>query len=362
MEEMCRNATLAVHGELELFRCSEYVITRLSFAGAVSATGFCLNMMMLLLIRLHEPVFSTQNRLVLNLCVNNLVFCAYVLPVYIYDLVRGLDNDWGVFCRLHGFFFMFMQCNVIMAYLHIALHRYFTVVLPGSHIFSYGSARKTWLIVLLSSALLALVMSVGLLGIWGSYGQSRTSGVCTLLSDSSNYKLFGYLVAILLPLVAMVYCYGHILIVVRRHKARLSRASNSQSSKSSTGSSSLNGSIRQKFKSKEAYVTLLSVSVVSVFALSFIPYLLAQHVSFLQNWVIFQAVSGALSYIHALTDPLIYVLGDSSLRRHLKRLFENSKCDEEEVDEEEGKRGEQDDEDVEMDVGPLLSNTTDVNA
>lgn len=354
---LCGNST--VDGDLHLFLCREYVATRLAFAGVVAAVGFCLNVLMLLLIYFNESSLTAQNRLVLNLCCNNIVFCVYVLPVYIYDLVRGLDNDWGIYCELQGFFFMFNQCNVILAYLHITLHRYFTIVFPNSTVLGYGSARKTWVIVAISSALLALVMSVGLLGIWGRYGQSWTSGVCTLLSDkqggSGNYKLFGYLVAILFPLVAMAYCYGHILYIVRRHKNRFTRGTKAPLTPS-LSITSQSDSIRSKFKSRETYVTVLSVSVVAVFALSYIPYLLAQHVNFLQNWILFQAVSGALSYVHALTDPLIYVLGDSTLRKQLRRLFQDSKCNEEDEEDKDGRKNNDQEEVVleEMDNGPLL--------
>jgi uncharacterized protein len=88
--------------------------------------------------------------------------------------------------------------------------------------------------------------------------------------------------------------------------------------------------------------------------LSFLPYLIAQHISMMETWVLFQSVAGALSYIHALTDPLIYVLGDSKLRRQLTRLFQESRCEEPEDEPDKDDDGQKKEEEVELDSGPLL--------
>ena len=314
-----------------MYLCLEYTTTRLVFALLVAAAGFFFNSLMALLIYLHEQVVTTQNRLVLNLCLNNMVFCCYVLPVYVYDLSQGLQNKWGVFCEIQGFIFMFVQCNVILAYLHITLHRYFTIVFARTGTLGYGSARRTWMIVTFSSLLLAAVMSLGLVHIWGRYGQSHSSGICTLLSDKDggedgNFKLFGNLLAILLPLLAMAYCYGHILYTMRRHSERLDKGMHAALKSGEHRGSPTSDGTRNKRRSREVYVTVLSVSIVAVFVVSYVPYLVAQHVTSFHNWVMLHALSGALAYIHALTDPLIYVLGDSRLRKLLQQVASKSNC------------------------------------
>ena len=104
---------------VRLYLHKEYTIIRMVSACLVAAVGFVFNCVTAVAIGYYERPLNIQNRLVLNLCINNVIFCGYFLPLITYDLYTDVHNKWGVFCQIQGFLYIFSNCNILLAYLHI---------------------------------------------------------------------------------------------------------------------------------------------------------------------------------------------------------------------------------------------------
>ena len=266
-------------------------------------------MVTVLVLVLYERPFTIQNRLVLNLCINNIIFCVYVLPVYIYDLYVNINSSWGWFCTFQGFAYVFLPCNIMLAYLHITLHRYFAIVFVSKiNGPSYGSYKKTCMIIIASTLLVVAILFPGLLHKWGSFARSPVFGNCTVLP--STFNIFGQTLAVVLPLCTMIYCYSHILYIVRKQRTRVQAML----------------PVNSETKSQDVRLTVASVLIVLIFFISFMPTLLGDQIPFLRGLVPFQGLSGVLAFTHALTDPVIYVFFDKKLKDDLKKMFRKCRC------------------------------------
>ncbi|ELT91476.1 hypothetical protein CAPTEDRAFT_209180 [Capitella teleta] len=168
---------------------------------------------------------SMQNRLLLNLFLVNCTLCGIILPVHMVDLSQGIDNDWGFFCNILGSLINYGNCSGFIAYLHITLHRYFAVVFAQSKSIGYGSTLKTSLIVGICNLIPGIVMAPGLIGAWGKFGVEPSHGTCNLLEaqngGSVTFNMFGQVVALGIPLITMIYCYGHIIYTVKRQRKKV---------------------------------------------------------------------------------------------------------------------------------------------
>ena len=279
--------------------------------------GTMLNMVTVLVVEssafIYKRPLTIQNRMMLNLCFNNIIFCTYVLPMYIYDLYRNIHSSWGKFCRFQVFIYIFIPCNNILAYLHITLHRYFAIVFVFNvYRPSYGNCRKTCSIIAISTLLVVIIMLPAMLQVWGSFGRSSVSGTCKLLLSgrSRGFHQFGQTLAIVLPLITMIYCYSHILYTVRRQRTRIQASL----------------PVNTDAKSNDTCLTVASVCIVLVFFVCFMPTMLAEQIPSLRDVVVVQALAGVLAYTHAITDPLIYVFFDRKLKKDLKKMFRRLSC------------------------------------
>lgn len=298
---------------LNLYLCPEFVITRMFFAITVVVVGLPLNVITIWAIWRYERPLNTQSVLVLNLCLNNVIFSGIVMPIVTADMWVVMD---GPLCVPIGGLLLLCQLSVIFAYLHITLHRYFTVILPQSHWITYGPPKKAVLIVFLVFVPVFSHIMLALTGIWGLFHESPSTGTCTLArgidGGDSTYNLLSMVIFLLVPVIIMSVCYAHILLFVRKKRRQICAQTQPVHQKD-----------RQRIRreKRENRLTLIAMTTVIVFIITWIPYLAAQQLSALYDIVMFHAFAGALVYIHAITDPLIYVIGAKQLRDHLRRLL-----------------------------------------
>jgi hypothetical protein len=296
---------------LNLFLCPEFVITRAFFAIGVAVIGTPLNILTILAIWRFERPLTTQSILVLNLCLNNVIFAGLVMPLVTIDMWVTLE---GPLCVPLGGLLLLCQLNVLLAYLHITLHRYFSVLLPQSNWVTYGSPKKAAVIVFIVFIPIFSHIVLGSTGTWGLYHESPSTGTCTLaraIDGGDNlYNIISMIVFLVLPVIIMSACYAHILSFVRNKRRQIRAQQQIQPGDRS----------KMKKERRETRLTLIAMITVIVFVISWIPYLVAQQFRALYPIVMFNAIAGSLVYIHAITDPLIYVIGAKQLRDHLIRL------------------------------------------
>ena len=161
---------------------------------------------------------------------------------------------------------------------------------------------------------LSLILLSALFGVWGQLGYYPPTGMCVSYSEDKADDLYRSLTLVLsfvLPLVVMIYCYSHILFEVLRQKKKLLKTVVKEASQG--------GRKMQVSKwNKEVYLAGVSALIIGVYILTWLPSFLVVNVKALSENSVFWGISYVTNKIHAVTDPLIYVLGDPRLRRHIR--------------------------------------------
>ena len=291
----------------------ELIPIRVTGCSLVAIFGLILNILAVGLILRFERPLTTQNRLILNMCANGLLLSGYALPFDMYKLQHP-EDDLGWLCRCSGFIVLLAQGASFAAYLLVSLHRYFMVVARQSTILSFGGATRTTVIIGATWLFLSLILLSALFGVWGQLGYFPWTGLCTSYFEDEDDKLFGRLVLFLsfiLPLFVMIYCYSHILFEVLRQKKKIFKTVVQEAGQG--------GRRKQLSKwKKEVHLAGISALIIGVYILTWLPNFLIFNVKVLSQNSVFWSISYVANKIHAVTDPLIYVLGDPRLRRHVR--------------------------------------------
>ena len=226
---------------------------------------------------------------------------------------------------------MYVQAGVILAvYLHITLHRYFTVMqglLPDcsmAHLGNFGIHKPYGIFTDVTRSVehLGEVCSITFLcGVCslshGKYGGD--SGQEPLWRDPGDLRRQFY--------------HNVLLLLFALKKVEYSITTHHSSSSSpGTGTSSPTPGQRQlgflrgntRGKSKEVHVKLVSRHGFPGVLLC--PLFISPLVSSLCHCVMLQALAASLTHIHALTHPIICVSGDQQLCHHLVQFIRVSQC------------------------------------
>ncbi|EEB14238.1 class A rhodopsin-like G-protein coupled receptor GPRmtn, putative [Pediculus humanus corporis] len=209
--------------DVELSRFSRELLT---FAAVVTViimvAGVIGNLLTILALIKCPKIRNVASTFIMSLCVADFIFCLFVLPFSSSRFIHGGWIHGPLLCTLFPFL---RYGNIGVSLLSIAMitiNRYVMI----AHYSSYNRIYKTKyiavMIVLCWSLSYGMILPT-LFGIWGKFGKDMKLGTCSIIPDENgrSAKTPLFIIAFLIPCIAICCCYARIFWVVRSSELRI---------------------------------------------------------------------------------------------------------------------------------------------
>ncbi|XP_057379048.1 G-protein coupled receptor moody-like isoform X1 [Daphnia carinata] len=168
----------------------------------------------------YTKVRNATAMFIINLSVSDLMFCCFNLPLATSLFYHRAWVHGEALCTLFPLMRYGLLAVSIFTVLAITLNRYIMIGHPRLYPKLY---KRRHLILMIALTWLGCFGSLlpTLLGEWGTFGLDKEIGSCSILPDAQRRspKEFLFVVAFVLPCLAIVVCYARIFFIVRRAAA-----------------------------------------------------------------------------------------------------------------------------------------------
>jgi len=203
---------------------AEYPDALLQFAVAACVlfilVGVPGNFITILALLRYTKVRNATAMFIINLSVSDLMFCCFNLPLATSNFYHRAWVHGPTLCVLFPLMRYGLVAVSIFTVLAITLNRYIMIGHPRLYPRLY---KRRLLILMIALTWLGCFGSLlpTLFGQWGVFGLDEEMGSCSILQDRHQHspKEFLFVVAFLLPCVAIVVCYARIFFIVRQAAA-----------------------------------------------------------------------------------------------------------------------------------------------
>ncbi|KAJ8350801.1 hypothetical protein SKAU_G00259310 [Synaphobranchus kaupii] len=261
------------------------------FLGCIMIFGFLNNLLVLILFCKFKTLRTPVNMLLLNISVSDMLVCLFGTTLSFASSIRGqwLVGTHG--CMWYGFI---NSCFGIVSLVSLAMlsyDRYSTLTVYNRRAPDY---RKP-LMAVGGSWLYSLLWTVPPLLGWSSYGLEGAGTSCSVTwtertAWSHSYIICLFIFCLVLPIAAMVYCYGRLLYTVKQ-VGRIRRTAT---------------------RRREYHILLMVITTVVCYLLCWMPYgVVALMATFGRPGIISpiaSVVPSLLAKSSTVINPLIYIL------------------------------------------------------
>nr|XP_034183593.1 G-protein coupled receptor moody [Osmia lignaria] len=154
---------------------------------------------------------------IINLSISDLMFCCFNLPLATSTFWHSSWNHGALLCQLFPLLRYGLVAVSLFTILSITINRYVMIGHPKLYRTVYKG--KYLIPMVLSTWIIAFgVLIVTWFGSWGRFGLDIAIGSCSILPDANGRspKEFLFVVAFLIPCIAIVVCYARIFCIVRK--------------------------------------------------------------------------------------------------------------------------------------------------
>ncbi|XP_020374117.2 opsin-3-like [Rhincodon typus] len=272
--------------------------------GSIGLLGFTNNMLVLLLFCRYKVLRSPINLLLANISVSDLLVCTLGTPFSFAASARQrwLIGEMG--CIWYGFANTVFGTVSLISLTILSYDRYITITGATEADKTNYSKAFAWISF---SWIYSLIWTLPPLFGWSQYGPEGPGTTCSVNWHSKDTANVSYIVCLfvfclVIPFLVIVYCYGKILLTVR--KVRVSN---------STG------------RAREHKVLLMVTSMVACFLLCWLPYgVVALVATFGRPGLVSPAASiipSILAKSSTVYNPIIYVFLNKQFYRCFKALL-----------------------------------------
>ncbi|KAM9846429.1 pinopsin-like [Aulostomus maculatus] len=271
--------------------------------GFILVFGFLGNFTVLLVFSRFPGLRTPVNLLLINISASDMLVCIFGTPFSLAASVRGRWLTGSSGCRWYGFSNALFGIVSLISLSLLSFERY-CVVLRSTRPDSSQYLRAR--LAVAASWLYSLAWTLPPLLGWSSYGPEGPGTTCSVQwhqrsAAARSYISCLFIFCLLLPLLLMFYCYGRILLAVRRVARQVTRINHMAT------------------EQREGRVLLMVVSMVTAYLLCWMPYAV---VAMLSSFGRPRAVPPAASLIPSLLaktstvlNPVIYVLLNNQFSR-----------------------------------------------
>lgn len=243
---------------------------------------------------------------VLSLCVSDLLFCSFSLPL---TAVRYFQEAWTLgetLCKLFPVIFYGNVAVSLLSMVGITLNRYILIACHGLYSKIYKPAYIILQLILVW-AIAFFMMLPPLLGIWGQCGLDEGTFSCTILEkDGKSIKKFLFLIGFLIPCLVIIVSYSCIYWTVKRQKQKL-KAHRCLKTKESA--------ITAHRQREDNRLTMMMLTIFICFIICFLPLMLVNVIDSHNTshpWLhIFASV---MAWASCVINPFIYAASNRNYR------------------------------------------------
>ncbi|KAG8448414.1 hypothetical protein GDO86_015490 [Hymenochirus boettgeri] len=191
--------------------------------GCILVLGSLYNSIVLLIFVKFTATRTPINMILLNISVSDLLVCVFGTPFSFASSISGrwLLGEQG--CKWYGFCNSLFGLVSLVSLAMLSYERYLTVLkCTKADITDY---KKSWFCIV-GSWCYCLCWTLPPLFGWSSYGLESSGTTCSVVWHSRSLNNISYIVCLflfclVLPLLVMIFCYGHILKVIRGQVCRI---------------------------------------------------------------------------------------------------------------------------------------------
>ncbi|XP_018410541.1 PREDICTED: pinopsin-like [Nanorana parkeri] len=281
------------------------------FLGCILVQGSLYNSMVLIIFVKFEAVRTPINMILLNISVSDLLVCVFGTP---FSFAASVSGRWLIGrrgCVWYGFCNSLFGIVSLVSLSLLSYERYLTVLKCEK--VDASNYRKAW-ICIIGSWLYSLFWTMPPLFGWSSYGLESSGTTCSVVWHSKSQNNVSYIVCLflfclILPLLVMIFSYGHIVKVIRGQMGRI------------------NLSTAQK---REHHLLFMVLCMITCYLFCWMPYGLVSLITTFGKPGIISPTVGIIPSILAKSstcvNPLIYIFMNKQFYRCFVTLL---KCESE---------------------------------
>lgn len=255
---------------------------------------------------------------VLSLCISDLLFCTFSLPL---TAIRYFRKAWTLgdtLCKIFPVIFYGNVAVSLLSMVGITLNRYILIAWHGL----YSKIYKPLYIIfqIICFWLIAFFMMLPpLIGIWGEMGLDEQTFSCTILSkDGKSMKKFLFLIGFLVPCLVIIISYSCIYITVKRQKTKLEAHRCLKTKESAL--------IARRHR-EDNRLTIMMLTIFICFILCFLPLMLVNVIdehNTLSPWL--HTFASIMAWASSVINPFIYAASNRNYRIAYYKIFALIKC------------------------------------
>ncbi|XP_044124334.1 pinopsin-like [Bufo gargarizans] len=273
--------------------------------GFILLLGSLYNFLVLLIFVKFEAVRTPINMILLNISVSDLLVCIFGTP---FSFAASVSGKWLIGpqgCKWYGFCNSLFGIVSLVSLSMLSYERYLTVLKYTK--VDATNYKNAW-ICIVGSWLYSFFWTTPPLFGWSSYGLESSGTTCSVVWHSRSHNNVSYIVCLflfclVLPLLVMIFSYGHIVRTIR-------------------GMCRINLTTAQK---REHHLLFMVVCMITCYLFCWLPYGL---VSLITTFGKPGAVSPTISIIPSILaksstfiNPLIYIFMNKQFYRCLLSLL-----------------------------------------
>ncbi|XP_040262262.1 pinopsin-like [Bufo bufo] len=274
--------------------------------GFILLLGSVYNFLVLLIFVKFEVVRTPINMILLNISVSDLLVCIFGTP---FSFAASVSGKWLIGqqgCKWYGFCNSLFGIVSLVSLSMLSYERYLTVLKYTK--VDATNYKNAW-ICIVGSWLYSFFWTTPPLFGWSSYGLESSGTTCSVVWHSRSHNNVSYIVCLflfclVLPLLVMIFSYGHIVRTIRGQMCRI------------------NLTTAQK---REHHLLFMVVCMITCYLFCWLPYGL---VSLITTFGKPGAVSPTISIIPSILaksstfiNPLIYIFMNKQFYRCLLSLL-----------------------------------------
>ncbi|GFR29834.1 g-protein coupled receptor moody [Trichonephila clavata] len=332
------DAQFSTHGNDTVF--FQYPPQLMDFAAlcfiVFAVVGVFGNFVSILALSKSEKLRNATTAFIVNLCVADLLFSGFSMPL---SALTFLERDWNygeVLCTLFPLVRYSNGAVSIFTVIAITINRYVLIVHPTLYREMYKVKNIAIMIGLIWISALGLLM-FPLFEVWGRLGYDPKVGTCTILKlNGQSPKMTIYVAAFGIPSLVFLVCYSRIFWVVHKTAMRVKKDSIDYTRiPSSVTFSSKKGVFWKNYRHSEMENAKTSLKrskqelkVLKMLMIIFITFILCYFpVSFVKifkkedDWPILNILGYLGVYFSNIINPVIYIVMSNEYRKAYVQLF-----------------------------------------
>ncbi|GIX70210.1 g-protein coupled receptor moody [Caerostris darwini] len=270
------------------------------------------NFVSILALSKSKKLRNATTAFIVNLCVADLLFCGFSMPLSALTFLERHWNYGDVLCKLFPLVGYSNGAVSLFSVIAITINRYILIVHPNVYRDMYKPRNIAIMIGFIwMSALVLLIFP--LFEVWGKFGYDPKVGTCSIMKlNGRSPKMTFCIVAFGLPSMVFPVCYSRIYWVVHQASER--------ARKDSLDNVSINKTALRRSKQELKVLRMIMVIFIT-FVLCYVPVIVVKIFKKEDDMPILNIFGYLGFYFSNIINPVIYIVMSNEYRKAYLDLF-----------------------------------------